>query len=178
MERCSPDDPGRCKHSKLNKQCEYLSDTGSDYCPSHSVGPKKENDRRRYILDRAIIKDAYERQSKEVDYLSLKEEIILLHSLLQTRIDTLESQAHVVSATNDILQIQRQLESMKKTFFQMQKSLGLVLSREAVLEIARETAIAIDEELGDFPGKEEIIDKICTRICDTIERVGQQEEDF
>lgn len=181
-EKCAPDDPRRCIGTAVSGQCPYLAAEGEKYCERHlgSKGRNRYKQRKieRYLIDQQDLAETYSRQMDDLDYLDIKEEIILVQTLLQHKINSIGSKTELITSIPGINSLVQRLESMKLSMLKMQKDLGKVLGKEALRELVKEIATILDEELVGVPDKGERIERIADRIVDALDSAGQTSEDL
>lgn len=180
MEKCNPTDPNRCQGVTPHGQCEYPAFEGERFCKFHAhiqESKIKRAKQERYILDSRELRAAYERQLGDVDYLSLKEEILLTQAILERRLNAIKTDADIMMAIGPLTQLIQRLESMKISLLKIQQALGMVLSKDHLRVLAREISQTLDEELEGIEDKEERIEKIAKRILAAIESAGQKEQE-
>lgn len=179
-QKCSSDDPCRCKGTTKDGQCRYLSVEGSEYCNYHNGADRggrrfKEEKRERYLIDNQQLRESYLRQRDDTHYLDLKDEILLVQAVLERRLNSIKNEADMQMAVGHVTQLVKQLESMKLNLMKIQQQLGLVLGKDELRVLARNIAGILDEELDGIEDKEDRIERICERMILEIESAGQKD---
>ncbi len=179
-EKCSPDDQNRCQGVTGDGQCQYLAGEGGKFCNYHSKGGvsrnKQKRDVERYLIQDEELRKAYNRQKDDKGYLSLKEEIYLIHVLLEKRMNMIKDDATCMMAVGPVTQLVQRLESMKISLMKIQQQLGLVLGKDELRQLAHTIADILSEELDGIDDKEKRMENICERLFTAIEGAGQQSE--
>lgn len=179
-EKCPPDDPRRCQGMTSDGQCEYGAVEGSRFCDWHSMGHAERNlqkqEKRRYVIEREQIKEAYHRHGNDLAYLDLKDEIALTRGLLERRLNLARNESEEIAAQRDLQGWTKSLESMIIALSKMQSQLGLVLGKDQLRRLAKNFATIFNEELEGVDNKEDRIDKINERIFQALEDAGRDQE--
>lgn len=180
-EKCTPDDPQRCRGTTNDGQCQYLSIEGSEYCAYHNGGVRggsnfQKKKVERYLIDEQELRRSYLRQADDKDYLSLKDEILLLQAVLERRLNSIRTDADLQMGIGHVNILVQRLESMKVNLLKIQSQLGLVLGKDELRILARDMATILDEELSGLEDKDERMDRICQRLFEAIEGAGKKEE--
>lgn len=179
-EKCSPDDPGRCQGVTPNGQCGYLAVGGDTFCDYHSKGAsgraleRKRVDR--YMIDNEQIKEAYKRHNNDEAYLDLRDDIALVHAMVERRLNTVKTEADSILAVGHFNALMGRLESMKISLMKLQQQLGLVLGKNELRVLADAMARILDEELEGLDDKEERMDRMIERLFVAVEEAGSPKE--
>jgi hypothetical protein len=158
-------DPARCTASDGASQCLSLRLPGHTTCSAHNKGAEK----RMYRLSRAEDRKSLSYLCDHSDVHSLREEIALLRMLLVERLNDAQSIPERTAAFGAVQAGILAIEKLVKSAHQMEKSLGSLMSKGSILEIAGLISAAIAEELQDVDGYEEIVDRLDTRIIDIVQ---------
>lgn len=179
-EKCKIDDPNRCKGVTPHGQCEYLARQDEKFCDFHTRGHSKkraeQSERRRYLLDNAEMREALDRQRDDLDYLNLKEEILVTQMMLERQINKMDTGGDFTSGLGQYNQLVQRLESMKISLLKIQQQLGLVLGKDALRQLGRDLGEILNEELESVENKEAMMDAICERFLVAIEKAGKPKE--
>ena len=174
----SPDDPSRCHGTTKDGQCTYVSVQGAEFCEFHK-GMKRGGDKakaskgERYLIDQQELRRSYLRQQDDADYLSLKDEILLVQAVLERRLNSIRTDVDVQMSIGPITQLVQRLESMKLNLMKIQQQLGLVLGKDELRLLARNMAEILDAELDGIEDKEARMESICTKLFEVIEQAGR-----
>jgi len=132
----------------------------------------KTEEKHRYLIDNEELKKAYLRQHDDKDYLSLKDEIVLVQALLERRWNVAKTETDQIMATTVAMQLVQRLESMKVALMKIQQQLGLVLGKDQLRALAGDIATILDEELVGIEHKDIVMENIGQRIYEAIETAG------
>ena len=174
----NPDDPNRCHGTDNNGQCRYVAVPGSNFCEYHK-GMRKGGEKaqaskgERYLIDQQELRRSYLRQQDDQDYLSLKDEILLVQAVLERRLNSIRTDVDVQMAVGPVSQLIQRLESMKLNLMKIQQQLGLVLGKDQLRSLARNMAEILDHELDGIEDKEDRMERICEKLFEAIEDAGK-----
>jgi hypothetical protein len=103
----------------------------------------------------------------------MKQEILLLHALIEQKLNTIKHEADLTMAIPGVSQLLQRLESMKVNLMKIQQQLGITLSKDHLRHLAIDIATILDEELTGIPTKDELLEAISDRIFAAIEDSGK-----
>ena len=177
-EKCSPDDPRRCMGVTPHGQCEYLAVEGSEKCNYHAKGRNTRNLNKkrvdRYLIDNEQLKESYQRQNNDADYLDMRDEIALTQALLERRLNGIKTDTDVMMAIGPASQLLKLLESSKIALMKIQQQLGMVLGKDELRQLAAVFAQILDEELDGLDDKDERMDRLMERLGVALEEAGKK----
>lgn len=151
----------RCQRVGRKGQCNYPAVDGSKFCVRHC----NEKDRvKGYQLSNPDLKERYEELSAEKALEPLKQEVHLLRTLIEKRLNLAETKADQIIAFNVIHPAMSTLDKLYNSLLKLQVSYSQVLEKSAAEKLAQDIIKIIVEELEDVPGRDNIIDKISARI--------------
>jgi len=167
-----PDDPDRCQASMGTKQCEYLALPGSSRCEDHTreLSPLTA-EKRQYLLDKAAEKRRLFELSTHEQINSLREEIAIARRLVERRFNMIDTDADLLAACGPLNTLLLTIERLVKTSHSIEKSLGVMLSRETVLSLAQSMVVVIMDELQHVPDYETIVDRVIDKLMCTVSGV-------
>ncbi len=174
-EKAHADDPKRCQGVTSFGQCNNLADGDSKFCSIHGANTAYKAETRkteRYLIEEQQLRSSYLRQRDDVNYLDMRDEILLLQALLERRLNQIQTDADCMLAIGPVTQITARLESMKVALLKINQQLGLVIGKDHLLQLARSIADILDEELDGIDNKEERLESISVRIVDAIDAAG------
>jgi len=178
-EKCQPDDPRRCQGVTPNGQCQYISVEGSNRCNFHS-GPSKGTFQQkrveRYLIDNEHLKESYTRHNDDKGYLDLRDDIALVHAMIERRMNLIKTDADLSMAVGPFNVLVSRLESMKISLMKLQQQLGLVIGKDELRHLASSIATILDEELEGMENKEAKLDTILERIFIAVEDAGTKKD--
>lgn len=169
-ERADRNDPARCQRNSKTGQCPYKAAPGEKYCVYHLRDPDREarESLRAYVLTNSDIAERAGRHSQVEELKSLREEIALCRSLVERRLDMIESNADFLSACGQVNTLFLTLEKLITSCHRLEVNLGSLLSKAAILDLAKEIVGILMDELEHIDGYEEIVDKVSDRVIATI----------
>jgi hypothetical protein len=159
-------DPDRCKWIRTDGQCPHEAVEGSTFCKAHTH--TKVDPLRHYMLTNQVIRSGTERHNAVDEIKSLREEIALTRALIENRLNMIEGEADFVSSMGIVHQYLATVEKLVTSCHRMDTNLGNLLNKASILNLAQELVQAIAEELEDVPGRDEIVDRISTKLVDII----------
>jgi len=178
-ERAHADDPQRCQGVGQFGQCSNLASEASTFCKAHGGERNNKPDVRRqerYLIEEQQLRGSYLRQQDDVNYLDMRDEILLLQALLERRLNQIQTDADCMMAIGPVTQLTARLESMKVALLKINQTLGLVIGKDHLMGLARDIADILDEELQGIDNKEERLESISVRIVDAIESAGTNQD--
>ncbi len=170
MSRTDPNDPHRCEATTQAGQCAHQAIDGQNLCAYHLKDRDVEDKMslRSYRLTDSGLAESAGRHSQVEDLKSLREEIAICRSLVERRLNTIESNADLLSAVGQVNSLFLTLEKLISSCHRLETSLGTLLSRASLLELAKGIVGIIMDELEGIDNYEEIVDKISERILGQI----------
>jgi hypothetical protein len=120
------------------------------------------------MLTNQVIRSGTERHNAVDEIKSLREEIALTRALIENRLNMIEGEADFVSSMGIVHQYLATVEKLVTSCHRMDTNLGNLLNKASILNLAQELVQAIAEELEDVPGRDEIVDRISTKLVDII----------
>ncbi len=155
----------QCEHSGPQGQCHNERIDGSRYCSRHSNEAERI---RGYQLTDPVLRDQVEYHGREGRLESIRQEIVLLRSMINTRLNMITNRAEresaIQSATPSVVSLVKCYETLTK----LEQQTSVVLGKEALSELAEEIVIILTEELDGVPNHDSIVDKVASRIADAI----------
>lgn len=173
-----PADPNRCQGQSLDGQCWNEAAPGDNRCPHHGGSNKLiAKEKRFYRLTKARFRDRLAETMDHEEVKSLREEIILTKILLEEIWNGYtDTPAEIMKSCGTMNGLMLTLERLIKTAHSTEQSLGLLLSKPALLLVAQQIITLLSEELRQYPGFEATIDRVATQMLDTIEHVSNTPE--
>lgn len=175
------DDPNRCQAIGPRGQCQNQSLADSEFCHacigfagrSKSLKARQQN---LYHLTQARLRNRIDELSGNSDAKSLRIEIAMTRSFLEELVNGFEAddKNKMLASFQTYIQLVQTIERLIKTAFQMEKSLGELLGKDQLIEIAQELINIMIDELQHIPDHEEIIDRINSRFLPAIESVASR----
>jgi len=170
-----PNSPTRCQGTTSRGQCRREAVEGKSYCPYHLKDKDIEDKMalRTYILTDPAISGSAGRHSQVEELKSLREEIALARAMIERRLNLIESNADFLNACGTVNTYLLTLERLITSCHRLEVNLGNLLSKAAILDLAKEIVGILMSELEHVDGFEEIVDRISERI---IAAIAEQEQ--
>jgi len=165
-------DPRRCQGKAPDGQCRNLSVTGSDYCEVHGGRDMTEvNEKRGFMLAKAEDKIRLASVSDSLEPVKeLHDTISLTHMLIERRWNLIKNDADLIMGCAPLNQLIQTMEKLVNSCHKIETNLGELLARHAVLSLAKEMVEIVIDELEGIEDYETIIDRITSRLIDTIRK--------
>lgn len=168
-------DPERCQAVTPLGQCINKASEGNKFCPKHKPQRKEINmPLRNYRLAKAEMKEGAERHASSTELKSLREEIALIRTMAERRLNMIDSNADFMTACGQVNTLFLTLEKLINTCHRMEVNVGELLSKAALVEVAKEIGAILNEELAGVDHYEEIIDRIMEKIVASISEQEQR----
>jgi len=118
------------------------------------------------MLSNHEIAHAAGRHSTSEQIKSLREEIALCRALVERRLNMVEegNSADFLAACGQVNTLLLTIEKLVSSCHRLETSLGVLLSKAAVLDLAREIVGVLVNELQGIDNFEEVIDRISEQI--------------
>jgi len=164
-------DPNRCKGASPEGQCKNVALYNNDYCKLHSGGvdhlPAEQ--RRGFLLAKAEDKARLASVSNDLEPVKeLRDTISLTHMLIEKRWNMVKEENDLLIHCGPLNQLIQTMERLITSSHRIETNLGELLARNAVLALAKEMVAIVIDELEGIEDYEEIIDRITSRLIDTI----------
>jgi hypothetical protein len=169
-----PNDPNRCQATTRHGQCIKLAVDGKIYCDYHSRDRDIEDKQslRAYLLTDPVTSVIAGRHSQVEELKSLREEIILARTMIERRLNLVESDADFLQACGTVNTYLLTLERLITSCHKLEVNLGALLSKGAIVTLAQEIVGVLMEELEHVDDYEQIVDRISGRM---VELIAEQE---
>ena len=165
-------DPRRCQGKAPDGQCRNLSVTGSQYCEVHGGRDLTEvHEKRGFLLAKADDMARLAGLSQGLEPVKeLHDVITLQHMLIEKRWNLIKDDADLIMGCGPLNQLITTMEKLVNSCHKIETNLGELLARHAVLALAKEMVEIVIDELEGIEDYEEIIDRITTRLINTIRK--------
>lgn len=154
----------QCEHSGPQGQCHNPSVDGSDKCAKHS----KESDRIRSYRLKGTLRERFEHHSSADLLTTVRDEIHLLKSLIEDRLDLAESPAERLVAFQTVRPALVDVVKCFEILTKLETATSVTLGKEALSELGKEVIKILTEELEGVPNHDSIIDSVAARIAASI----------
>ena len=158
-------DPNRCQGSTHYGQCRHMAEPGDKLC--RACGGKDKlaiANRRQYNLANAEYASRIAQFAESDHVKSLREEIAMVRLLIEKRVNAINNDTELIAACGPLQQLTLTMEKLVKTCHSMEKDMGDLMSRTALLVLAQKMLEIVSEEIEKIPGFEEIVDRISSRL--------------
>ncbi|HZZ27970.1 MAG TPA: hypothetical protein VFE46_08185 [Pirellulales bacterium] len=102
---------------------------------------------------------------------TLRDELALAKSLIEDRLNSANDRAACLPLVRDLLNT---VGALVKANHTQELAAGELLTKDAVRILIKEVVSIVTDELRDIPGWEEIMDRICARLCKTVETANNK----
>lgn len=161
----------KCMHNTAKGQCKNEALDGEKYCEKHKRKNKNYRLVSQYRVNTHLLGDAPERHSNTSEIKSLHGEIALIKSLLESRLNMVESEAELVAAMPQIKDFALAVEKLATACHNMDVKLGNLLDKQTLVSLAQDLIMIIERNvrpLADAPQTSEEIDSVIERIADEL----------
>jgi len=171
-------DPDRCKGAQPDGQCRNRAEDGSDYCRAcggENRAPARKL--RQYLLAKAHDRVRLAEFAEHEEVKSLRDEIALARMLIERRFNLIQNDADLIGACAPLNTLLLTVERLVKSAHAIEKSLGALLARNAVLRVGQQVCQIIVDRLEGIPNYEQIVDAIITDIVATISKADNSDDE-
>jgi hypothetical protein len=98
----------------------------------------------------------------------LRDAIALTHLLIEKRLNACKNDAELMAACDPLNKLVLTMERLVKSAIQLEQNLGVLLSKPTILTLGQSIVTIIIDELVDVPNYEERVDRITSRLFNTI----------
>lgn len=170
-------DPDRCKGAAPDGQCRNKAEPGCDYCRAHGGSDKLAPVRKsKYLLTRHRARVAELAAHEEAT--TLQEEIGMVGQMIEDIWNKVQkSTADELTRNSELSKLFMTLERLIKTSEQVKRNNNLTLSKTTIIVFGQEMIGILKDELRGVPEFEERVDRITTRMLDTIEHTTNTTEE-
>jgi hypothetical protein len=144
-----PDDPRRCKGATANGQCPIIAMDGSQFCTFHANHDPKKHSLRQYKLS------VYKNRERVGDFAyhdelsSLKEEIGILRTLVEDRLELIKSPNDMIIHASAIESLCTKIKDLLLATQVLEAKANLVLDRGQVVELAQNIVAIVGQYVSD-----------------------------
>jgi hypothetical protein len=173
-------DPNRCKGASPKGQCQNVALHDNDYCKLHSGGKDylPAEQKRGFLLAKSEDKTRLACVSSNLEPVKeLRDTIALTHMLIEKKWNKLQEDDDLLMNCGPLNQLILTMERLITSCHRIETNLGELLARNAVLALAKELVAIVIDELEGIEDYEAIIDRITTRLIDTISKADNIPKD-
>ena len=164
-------DPRRCKAAAPDGQCQNVSAHGSDFCVVHGgIDHLPAEQKRGFLLAKAQDQTRLASLSDDLEPVKeLRDTIALTHMLIEKRWNLIrDDEGELLRACAPLNQLIQTMERLVTSCHRVETNLGELLARQAVMSLAKEMVAIVIDEIEGIDDYEAIIDRITSRLIDTI----------
>ena len=161
----------QCKWTAPNGPCTEPALPGEKFCEKHAQGGTQKVINH-YMLTQKWMRDKVERHASVDEIKSLREEIAIARSLVETRLNMCESDAETAAAMPLVQGYMNTIEKVVSSCHSMEQKLGIMLSKASVMSLAQKMVGIIDAKLAGIEGHDEIVEEIGQEI---VKAIAEQE---
>jgi hypothetical protein len=171
------DSPDRCQSSdKTGQQCKNKALEGSKYCSLHSSASELKRIEvkkyQNYVVE--VWKAQLEEKTESPDILSLRDEVALLRVLIETRLNTCLDSSDLLRHSHVLADLITKCTATVSTCHKIEKSMGALLSKQAILRFAEEIIQIITDNVTD----PDTVTRIANEIADAFQSLGDYEPHY
>ena len=171
-------DPHRCKGPKPDGQCQNRAADGSEYCVAcGGVDRAPVRRLRQYFLAKARDQTRLANLAEHEEVKSLRDEIALARMLIERRFNLIQNDADLICACAPLNTLLLTVERLVKSAHAIEKSLGTLLARAAVLRVGQQVCQIIVDRLEGIPNYEATVDAIIADIVATISKADNSDDE-
>ncbi len=167
-------DPQRCQGVIPHGQCMNKAEPGSKNCRAHGGTDLTEQTQMRgYLLAKAQEQTRLTNLSEGLEPVKeLRDSIALLHMMVEKRWNLIRTDGDLLQACGPLNQMLQNMERLVSSCHKIEQNLGQLLAKQAILSLAKRMVEVMIEELEGVEDYEAIIDRITTKLFDTIREAG------
>jgi len=134
----------------------------------HVPGDPEEFGKRVYHLQNHDRRVRHATLSDHDELRSIREEVALARMVLEERLNSIRTDADLIAATGPVNTLLLTVEKLTSSCLKLDTTVGNLLAKPVLLKMASDIVSIILDELADLPGHEVIVDRISTRIIETM----------
>lgn len=171
-------DPNRCQGARTDGQCRNIAEPGDTKCRMcGGTDLMTAKEAQLYRLTTAKHNAAIERLAHHPESQNLRTEIAMVRSMVETMWNGCKSETDLLAASDSLNSMFLTLERLMKTSRQLEQNLGLLITKETLVRLAKEVVRIIVEELEGVPDYNKRVDAITSRMLPAIEQAKNSEEE-
>ena len=155
----------RCEATTSEGRCPNRKLGGSAYCKP-CRNKKRNPEPRQYQLNNARFRQRQGEFGEHEALLSLRDEIALVKILIEERYNLIKNDSDLMVACGPLNTLFLTLERLVKSCNSLEKSLGNLLSKSALITFAGEVITIVADEISHLPEYEELVDRISDRLIE------------
>jgi hypothetical protein len=165
-------DPNRCQAITQTGQCSRQAVEGCDKCEVHGGRPMEAL--KAYLVTCKYLGDSPNRHLAVNELKSLREEIALSRSMIETRLNMVNSEAEFISTMPVFQTFMQTIEKLVVSCHNMEVKLDQVLNKSAMIRLAQDIIKVITTNLEGVEGKDELIEKIANEVIQAVLKASNE----
>jgi len=168
--RVEEDDPTRCQGVDKSNQCPYKAVEGGTYCLRHGGNKQQEANTAKSLRTYRLTKwkSSVDHHVSQSGLKGLREEIAILRVIMEERLNQCDDASTLLIMSGPISELAMKIEKIVTSCSKLEKSMSMVLDKQALLQFAGEVVGIITEELSSIPDSEETLETISDRIINSL----------
>jgi hypothetical protein len=172
-----PADPKRCQAAAPDGQCMNEQEHGASTCKAHGGRSTAETEEKKlYLLTEARYRTRLAQLAEHEEVKSLREEIALARMLIERRFDLIKNDNDLLNACGPINTMLLTVERLVKSAHTIEQNLGALLAKPTVLKLGQQMCEIVVTELEGIENYEAIVDRITSRVIDSISKANNPEQ--
>lgn len=169
VEVVEPDAPDRCQSGHVNGQCRYKMMEGSKFCPMHGGNSANQEHKAKVLRQYQLAKwqDQTDAFADEDAVKSLRGEIGITRLLLQETVSRCKNSGELMLYSGKIGDLIGKIEKLVVSCHRLESSLGNVLDKGKILEIAATMVEIVSKHVTDSTAIDAISNEIVQVILTT-----------
>lgn len=169
FERVAADDPERCQTMTGGGQCQFRRVSGAEQCEIHlgGGGKLKLRDKMTSMYNVARWRNRIDKFAGHDQVKGLREEIGIMRMLLETTLNLCQSDMDILLYSSKIGDLVTRIESLVRSCHKLESAMGMLLDRQAALQLSGETVEIISRHIHD----EDTVKKIAEEMLEALVRI-------
>lgn len=169
LEKVPDDDPARCQATYANGQCHHKRVEGTEYCPIHGGGKVHSTARAKIARQYNVAKwNARIGEFAGHDAVkTLREEIGIIRLLVETVLSQCNTSMDLLLYSSKISDLVSKVESLVRNCHKLESSMGLLLDKQAAMQLSGEIVEIISRRISD----EATVEAIAADIANALVRM-------
>lgn len=155
----------RCQYTGRRGQCNHSSIDNSQYCSRHS---NEEHRMRKYRIQNPDLQERLGHHDDEASLKTVEQEIVLLRSMIEDRLNLAENKAERLSAYSVVTPMIGQVNKLVENLGKLRTSSSTLLNKEALRKLGDQIVHILVEELRGVPESDTILERVAERVADAI----------
>jgi hypothetical protein len=152
--------------------CNQQAIPGSKFCQRHT-------DQRQEVMSYRFtdpeLKERMDRHSTSKLIESVREEVVLVRSLIEERRNFAQTQAEKIKVFPEIIDATSKLERLVTSLARLERQTSQVLEKPAIQKLGKRIVEILTENLSQVPDRDNVIDRIAREIADAVIQSANEE---